>query len=391
MAGPLLRQGAGKTEQAMFLLCCLLFFLIPCTTSPAVIAGGLLLLLWLLSGRFYTGREGYMGEGWALPVVLLFLLPFLGLAHTPYPELGIKMAQKSYYWLLTFAIATIMTGERGRRVFAYCFLAGTSFSVVISFLQHMGLVPLHRAATATGFINHINYGLLLVMAITILTFMFRQEASAPRKRALAALMLAFTVNLAMSPSRAGLLSFLALSPLMLMNLFGRRNVILIAAASAVLGASLFLSPVVRQRVSLAVDEMRDFDRQGRVETSIGLRLVMWEGALKIFRDNPVIGIGTGGYAMGMEKYRRDTGTDDITHPHNSFLYMAATYGTVGLLILLWYLWVLFRKGWRNREDLGGVMVLSFSLVFIVGSLTDTQLLTYATGAMAALMTGIRVD
>jgi len=240
------------------------------------------------------------------------------------------------------------------------------------------------------FMNHINYGLFLVMAITLLTFLIKKSGSPGNRRALTVVLVLFAVNLALSPSRAGLLAFLALSPLMIVTLLGRRNLVIVIVASVVLGSSLFLSPVVRQRVDLAVDEVSRFQSEGKVESSIGLRLVMWEGALRIFADNPVIGAGTGGYASEMQKYRRDSGTDDIKHPHNSYLYMAASYGTLGLLLLLWLLWALLRKGWRQREELGGFAVLTFTLVFIVGSFTDTQVLTYSTGVMAALMTGLRL-
>jgi len=388
----LMQQGAGRSEHAMFWLFCALFFLLPATTSPAVVVGGVILLIWLISGKAYTGRKGYMGTDWALPVLLMLLIPFVGLTYTSYPELGLKMAEKSYYWLFAFALATLGIGESGRRTLIYSFLGGVSFSVVASFLQHLGFVPLHRGVSASGFMNHINYGLFLVLAIMLLTFLFREEKQKGRRWAVAVVMVIFTVNLAMSLARIGHLAFVLLSPLMLINLFGKRNLLIIMVASSVLGASLFLSPVVRNRVNLAVSEVKGFSKLGDVGTSIGLRLVMWEGALRIYAKNPVVGVGTGGYAGEMQKYRRDKGSDNIRHPHNSFLYMAASYGTVGLGLLLWYLWVLFMKGWRRRESAEGFAVLAFCLVLLVGSLTDTQINnTYSTGVMAALMTGLRLD
>jgi O-antigen ligase len=137
---------------------------------------------------------------------------------------------------------------------------------------------------------------------------------------------------------------------------------------------------------LVVDEVGAYYSEGEIETSVGARLYMWDGAYRIFIEDPIIGVGTGGYMIEMAKHSEFPVAPD--HPHNSFLYLASCFGLVGLSVFLWVLIVLMTKGWRARDSVPGFAVLAFSLVLIIGSLTDTQILSLATGTMFALFTGM---
>ncbi len=109
---------------------------------------------------------------------------------------------------------------------------------------------------------------------------------------------------------------------------------------------------MQNRTNIAVDELQAY-YNGNKNTSVGRRPHMWEGAIKMFLQNPVIGVGTGGYKIEMRKYRDDPALPDFNHPHNSFLYMASSYGVIGLLLLLWLLVGLINKGLRSLNTIEG--------------------------------------
>jgi O-antigen ligase len=76
------------------------------------------------------------------------------------------------------------------------------------------------------------------------------------------------------------------------------------------------------------------------------------------------------------------------HPHNSFLYMMVSYGIPGLVAFCWLLFVMLKKGYKGRDSAPGFSVFVFTSVFIIGSLTDTQVLPFATAIALPLFTGM---
>lgn len=379
-------------DRLMFLGFCGLFFFIPIATSPAVILGIVTLSLWVFSGRCIRDRR-WLRREWTLPVLAMMALPFIGLLYTSDLQTGLKFAKKSYYWLYAFAIAGVSAGESSRRAFINSYLLGISFAVAISVLQYLGLVPMpkgHATAFMGGQSPFITYSLLLVFGMLLLSHHFRTADTPGRRTMLLVLLGAFLFNLAVVPGRIGYVAFVCLSPLIVHNLLGGKHLFRAAAIAALLVAALLLSPTVQQRVKLAADEVRGYSR-GEKTSSVGFRLYMWDGALRIIRENPFIGTGTGGYKDAMMKYKDSPDIPDTVQPHNSFLYMATSFGAVGLALFLWLLAVFFRKGWQRRESLAGFAVLSFGCVLLIGGLTDTQFLSLATSKLFALLMGVNVE
>jgi O-antigen ligase len=222
----------------------------------------------------------------------------------------------------------------------------------------------------------------------LLSFLFADAQAGWMKALCVAGMAAYLVNLAVIPGRSGHLAFIVLSPVMLYQMLGKKRLIWIAVGAVALMALLFSSSTVRDRAALAVDEVRAYYDEGKVDTSVGMRLHMYDGAWRIFMEHPVIGAGTGGYEIEMDKRAASSNLPSFAHPHNSFLYMAASYGVVGLGVFVWMLAVFIRSAWRARKSLGGFAALAFALVLLVGSITDTQFLTLGTGTLFAMFVGM---
>jgi O-antigen ligase len=80
---------------------------------------------------------------------------------------------------------------------------------------------------------------------------------------------------------------------------------------------------------------------------------------------------------------------EFVHPHNSFLFMAANYGIVGVISLCWIFFIYLKSAWRHRDTLMGFSILSFGLIVLIGSFTDTQILQIHTAILFALFTGLQ--
>jgi O-antigen ligase len=128
-------------------------------------------------------------------------------------------------------------------------------------------------------------------------------------------------------------------------------------------------------------------------SSIGLRLHMWDGAIRIFMDNPLIGVGTGGYQLEMTKHGNSMlpASFNFSQPHNSFLYMAVSFGILGFAVLCWMFYAFLKVGWRHRDNLLGFSILSYGIIMVTASITDSQIIEVHSAILFALFAGLQTS
>ena len=378
-------------DRLLFLAFCCLFFFIPLATSPAVISGAIALAIWIFSGKALKDKDKWLKQKWTLPVLIFMLLPWVGLLWTNDVKGGLDFAKKSYYWLYAFAIASIWLSREHIKTLLNAFLAGLLLISTISLLQFIGLVPILEWMPTIFSGKSITASLLLVFGMLILSFYFKEANKIRHKAIIASIMALFFLTLAIGIGRAGYLAFIVLSPLIVYNLMGQRHIIKIAIVTFITIVALSLSPTVQNRIELLASDIKAY-QESNPNTSIGLRLHMWQGAVKIFLENPIIGVGTGGYQLAMKKYETPNlapENRELVDPHNSYLYMASNFGILGIISLFWMFAVLLKNGLRNHHDITGFAILSYTLVLMIGSLTNTQILSLATAFLFAIFTGLQ--
>lgn len=372
-----------------YCLCGLFFFLALGATSPVVITGIAAIALWFFSGKFLKQKDSWLKQQWTIPVILFMLLPWLGLLWTNDVRLGIDFAGKSYYWVLSFVIASIVIKNDSRKLFLDCFLAGLFLFCIASILD-ISFVPQWLPTIDSP--KSTTQSLLLVFGMLVLSYYFKASENNKKKILFISLIVLFLFTLSIGQGRSGYLAFILLSPIIAYNLLGRKSYLILAVITF---SALFLlsSPTVKSRIALAINDVKAY-QAGNPNTSIGLRLDMWHGAVRIFLENPLIGTGTGGYANAMIKHHHPNILPHFkmpAHPHNSFLFMAANYGMLGIISIIWLFVAYFKKGWLAKNSLAGFAVLSYGLVLLIGSLTSSQIISLATAKMFALLTGIKTD
>ncbi len=370
----------------MFYSLCVVFFFLPLGTSLTIISSVVALSVWLFSGKALKDRKRWLGPTWAFPVFVFIALHWLGLLYTNDVSLGLETAKKTYYWLMAFAVASVSLEGRSAETFLKSFIAGLTVMCVISLLKLVGILPMTRTLISI-FSHHITNSLLLVAGILILSFKFRGAGDAKHKSAILLGMALFFFTLTIGVSRAGYLAFILISPFIVYNLTGRKHIIKVAVLALLLVGAVLMSPTVQMRISQAVIDIKLY-KEGYVDSALGLRFVMWKGAVKIIEENPALGVGTGGYMKALRKYN-DAIPMDIDDPHNSYLYMTTSFGVVGLACLLWLLYVPLRRGWTNRRNIAGFSIFSFTAVIVIGSLTSTLILSPASGVALAGFMGLQ--
>ena len=357
--------------------------------SPVEICGALVLAAWILSGRFLPDTRLWLKSAPALPVVGMILLPWIGLLYAPSPADGLSTAARGYYWLYSIPLIRGLKSPRFPTLCIHLFLAGLFLNSIASFLQIAGLLSL-RYGTPSGFLGisspWITYTLLLTAGIFIASFYFKQSDNAKGRLAYAYLMLQYFITIGFVGGRSGYVAFILLSPLLVYNLIGRRHLLRIIILSAIVVSVLFTFPVVQGRFAQVRKDLVLY-AQGNVNTSVGLRLHMWDIAFAAMKAHPISGVGTNGFKRIWENNKEDRSLPFFDHPHNSFLYMLVSFGIPGLAVFCWLLLVMLKTGWRAFGSPLGFSLFVFTLIFIIGGLTDTQLLVFPTAILFILFSG----
>jgi O-antigen ligase len=288
-----------------------------------------------------------------------------------------------------------MKSERTLRYALVCFVSGTAIIAVVRFLYLLGIIP-NCAYLDKAFLgSYITYSLFVVMAVVLLSFFFKGISTVSGKLVIVVLMVALVLEITQLNGRSGYLTLAVLSPWIFMTMFERRRLITVACGLLLLFALLVASPRVRERIALVPKEIKLYQSGvissyksadgALVTSSVGLHLQMWKSSLEVFRHHPLIGAGTNGYKYEAGKLYPDQG---FSHPHNSYLYVAASYGLAGLALYGWLLVVTVKRAWQTREQLSGYSILAFLSVIMIGSLTDTLILSVAPGILLGFTAGI---
>lgn len=386
-------------DRILFYSALLAFFSMSLGTTPMTIGGGLFLAVSIPSGKFFRGFPIHARSDWFRPVWLLFLLPWLALPYSPDPwGMGMDHARKTYYWLFGMALLGLRFDKINPERLIHAFLAGVGLNALVGVLQFMGLVPVTEdplKGPYAGFgLQYSTASAYLVICILMSSFFFRKAARRKEKIGWVALSILFFLHLSLSRGRAGYVAFAMVSPLIAYNFLHRFGIAKAATLAMALMGLLFLSPVARDRAELTIEQLNHHLHEdpskawGRVYSDKQDRFYMWHGAVMIFLDHPLLGVGTGGYQSEL-KSRGNPDVPEIAHPHNDFLFMAVSYGIPGILALAWLYGIMLCNTWPRREDPLAFFVLSATLVIIASGLMNGQTQDSGMAFLLAMTVGMQ--
>lgn len=119
------------------------------------------------------------------------------------------------------------------------------------------------------------------------------------------------------------------------NIRIRHKLAILVVALAMLVGIFSLSSVVQERVAETQSDIGLYVSGKNPDTSIGTRLQLWNAALILFEEHPIVGIGRENYASGInELVVRKIVTPaaaHFAHSHNEILFNMAILGIFGLL------------------------------------------------------------
>jgi O-antigen ligase len=384
--------GAGFFDRAALWIAVAIGLSIPVSTALDTFLVAAFLLCWAAGGHYREKLAAIRGNAFALLPCGLFLLYAAGSVYSPGSTGEIVQAlDKAARLLLIPLLISLAPESLWRDRALHALMAAIALTLLLSFLVWLGLMP------DTGFVKGVQADPVVFkkkathsMLVAFAAFWFAlkaREAADPRARllwALAAALGAFNV-LFMVLGRTGYLVLMALLLYYLVSTLGRRGVLAAAAVALVVVGTVYFTPSSRlhQRTKTTIAEIQDW-RAGKPATPLGnMRLESWSNSLEIIRQHPLIGVGTGGFAVAYAKQVEGTSMIPAKQPENQYLLTAVQLGGVGLAVLLalfavqWHL--ASRLATRTDTDLarGLVITMAVGCVFNSFLLDHTEALFYA--------------
>ncbi|MBF0226705.1 MAG: O-antigen ligase family protein [Desulfobacterales bacterium] len=382
-------------EKSIFYVFCAAFFCMPIGTAFFTAFGVLSVILCFFSGLGFKKIPVFIKQSWFWPVLGMILVHWLGFLYSPDPlGFGIQYAQKTHYWLYCIAIASIKIDDKRFVLLLKCFISALFFNSILALFQFTGVIS-GENGECTGFgVGYRTLSAYLIIGMLIISYKLKSCSSNKTKYFLYFLLVIFFLNLIILKGRTGYITFLAVSPFILHNIFKKINVPKIFLIYLLITGAMFMSPIFRERISLSLEQIKfhinaDPDiAWGKGYTVNQDRFYMWHGAVLIFIENPLIGAGTGGYPIAMKKIGKPE-WPTLRHPHNDFLYMASSFGIIGVYLYFWIFGEALKNLWMYKDYLLGNFIFSGIIVILVSGITNAQILDAGMAFLFVILIGLQ--
>jgi O-antigen ligase len=174
----------------------------------------------------------------------------------------------------------------------------------------------------------------------------------------------------------------------LMHLRWRANVVILAAAVALVGLAWVASPQLQRKVDSIGGEYQLYKEQG-ASNSVGQRLEFWRKSLRFFTEAPVMGHGTGSTErLFVQAAIGQTGAaaEIIRNPHNQTLNVAVQWGALGVIALyaMWFSHLMLFRGHGPMAWIGLLVVVQNFFT----SLFNSHIFDFHEGWMYVLGVGV---
>ena len=303
-------------------------------------------------------------------------------------------ATKTYYWVFGFVVAAIPFVRFSPERLIQAFCIGLAANAVIAILQFAGIFPIMNPVAYGLDLGSSTMAAFLNLGILIVSRYFRDTNDKGKRTFYALFMGVFFFHLIIMRGRTGIFTFFVVSPLILRNLFGRIKILRMVLIYEVLIGIMLLSPIVWDRIYWSMDQLKHHlsldpkSAWGKTWDVQENRLFLWRGAIRIFSEHPIVGVGTGGYPVVMHQ----NGNPDWpfpAHPHNNFLYVAVSFGLVGIFALTWFFGEMFKNGWEERQTHSGYFIFSTALVIFISGIFNTQIIDSSTAFLLSVAVGLQ--
>ncbi len=281
-----------------------------------------------------------------LPILALVVIAVLSTLFSIDPLISLKSIHRTLiqfllvYYVVVYAVNSI---ERVK-LLAFTFLAGSvpvSLYGIFTFFSKKELIDGRIHSTFYHPTRLANY-LLFVVAISVLLGAHYRSRKTLQKLLYAVFGLG-SLCLVLTTSRGATLSLL----LGFLVVFGPRKKWLWLMLTVIIATSIAIVPFQSKHLRfMKVAEC--FSKKVDANMVLGERICLWQSAMRMIKDHPVLGLGYGKTFNLLYKscYAERGTTQDHSSAHNILLEVALEMGPLGLVVFLWLHILIFVETFR---------------------------------------------
>lgn len=357
-------------------------------TGLSVFGGAAILLM--LYWRFVPGYVQKPSVPRA--VIICFSLYFLDLLFSSAMSINSRWALselgKYRYLLFGGLLFSAPLSTKNRNICLIVFLISASLDGLTGLLQYIdiqywksGIVFWTReygrplGNSSDQILYAANLALAFGAAITVLFANHTVFTTRKGKAALLIFLLVTITGVVVSESRG---VWVALVPACLIGLLNHnwKNALGVMSAFLLMAMVLFVANThITQRAATIATSAYAEDEKG----STGNRIELWKGALLMFKQSPVFGIGAGDFQSTIKQYIAEKKLKDVpatNTAHCIYLQVLATRGIIGISLLIAFFASLVFWGIKEKREgnkFGALVILISSLLAILGGFTENHI------------------
>lgn len=232
-------------------------------------------------------------------------------------------------------------------------------------------------APAQGYYHHIIFGQLAMLNVGImLSLLLSRNMQRKYQLLIIASMLCGIVTAVLSQARGVWLVFpaymlIAIYYIVKDKRFSARTLVGIMVSIVLLALLTPIGELIKNRTDAAVTEISRFYSEDQYVSSVGTRLAMWDIAINVWQENPLLGTGPGDFddeIQTLQKRGEYIGMDVHNSVHNIYIQALVGAGILGLIamllaVIVMPMIVLLNRHITDREGrlAGIIIIVSFAI------------------------------
>jgi hypothetical protein len=349
-------------------------------------------LAWLFENNFKIKKSALLGNKAAVLFILfiiLYLWQIAGLLFANSLESGFERIFKRLSYLL-FPLVLFTPGERIKsnvnfllKLFAtftffyllYCF--GNAFNHSLSIVDNKLVFNPHPVdydyenhflSLRLAYPMHPSYLSIYIILSLLVAFesLFDKSEAKSWKVFWSVAILIYFISVNLLSSRSAFFSMIIITPLYFILKFYKRSYKWFYVSGIFLFFLVFfIAALTNERFSNDLNKIRSNSVQSAIKEDI--RYSIWNSAISLIKENPVMGVGTGDASCELKKKFRSFGYSegyyDDLNAHNQFLEILLENGLIGLLIFLTILGYMIYIAVSDRNYIYALFILSMLIFF----------------------------
>ncbi|MBA5249986.1 MAG: O-antigen ligase family protein [Gammaproteobacteria bacterium] len=360
-----------KTYQYLFIA---FGFCLPLTLSGSNLLAYSIVILWLLSGNYYNKFKQIVSNKVSIAAILYFFTFVIGLLWSDNVETGLNIIKRTLPFLLLIPIFLTITKKAYIKYYLGAFLLAMSIAEISSYLVFFEIVPPFRKATLADpsvFMDHISYNPFLAIAIYIILnkLLFERSLTGLTKYLYIIFALTASINMFITGGRAGQIMYFSMLVILIFQYF-HKQILKAIIFSVLVIPTIFItaystSDIFHNRANKAITTFTNFE--DNQTTSTGQRITFVINSLRIIKQNPVFGVGTGDFTSEYRKINQQhtPALVNTSNPHNMYVFIGVQLGIVGIVIMLWFFYSQLKFAVNINENKQKNFAIALPLLYLL--------------------------